>query len=45
MIQKNVLWLEVSVDDISFVKVFQGKKDFCSIELRNILCELFTPPE
>lgn len=39
LIEKNILWLEVSVEDIVIVQIFKCQNDLGKVELRNFLWE------
>jgi hypothetical protein len=39
IIQQDVLWFQISVDDVEGVKVFKGTEQFGSIESRALFAE------
>ena len=39
-IQKNILWFEVSVDDVLIVQGFDGANDLGAVQFRTVLVEL-----
>lgn len=45
LIQENVFWLQIPIDDVPFVDVLEGKKDFSGVELGYVFREYFIPSQ